>query len=259
MLVFGLDVTQRKQAETELLKALAREVELGQLRTSFVSMVSHEFRTPLGIIQSSAEILEAYLDRLNPDERREHLQSVHKNTRRMAALMEEVLLIGRLDAGKMDFKPAPLDLPGFARRLVDDVAAATDRRCPIELRVDALEGEAQADERLLQHILTNLITNAVKYSAPGQPVQVEMWREGTHVVSLIRDQGIGIPEPDRAGLFKAFHRGSNVQERSGTGLGLTIVKRCVDLHGGHIRLESVVGRGTSAIVRLPIFVAPPAS
>ena len=106
MLVIGLDITQRKQAEAELHRTLAREKELGQLRSNFVSMVSHEFRTPLGIIQSSAEILEDYLDQLEPAERKEHLQSIRKNTRRMASLMEEVLLIGSLEAGKMEFKPA---------------------------------------------------------------------------------------------------------------------------------------------------------
>src|SRR5215475_14035592 len=127
-------------------------------------MVSHEFRTPLGIIQSSAEILDDYLDRLDPDERKEHLQSIQKNTRRMAALMEEVLLIGGFDAGKVDFKPGPLDLARFAGQLVDEVLSATDRRCPIHLTFAEMPGSANADERLLRHIFTNLLTNAVKYS-----------------------------------------------------------------------------------------------
>ena len=121
------DITQRKQAEAELLRTLDREKELGQLRSNFVSMVSHEFRTPLGIIQSSAEILEDYLEQLEPVEREDHLQSIRKNTRRMAGMMEEVLLIGSLDAGKMEFKPALLDLRTFVRRLVDEVLSATDR------------------------------------------------------------------------------------------------------------------------------------
>ena len=120
MLVSGLDITQRKQAEAELLRTLAREKELGQLRSKFVSMVSHEFRTPLAIIQSSAEILDDYLDQLEKAERKDHLQSIRKNTRRMAALMEETLLIGSFDAGKMEFKPAPLELLSFVRRLVED-------------------------------------------------------------------------------------------------------------------------------------------
>jgi PAS domain S-box-containing protein len=131
-LLVAVDITERKGAEAELLKALAREQELGQLKSNFVSMVSHEFRTPLGIIQSSDEILSDYLDRLDPTERRAHLQSIAKNTRRMAGLMEEVLVLGRFDAGKMDFQPAPLDLRAFCQRLVDEVLSATERQCPIE-------------------------------------------------------------------------------------------------------------------------------
>ena len=136
MLVIGLDVTQRKHAEAELLRTLAREQELGQLRSHFVSMVSHEFRTPLGIIESSAEILKDYLDQLGPAEREEHLQSISKNTRRMAGLMEEALLVGSLDAGKAELEPEALDLRTFTRRLADEVLSATDRRWPIELSLE---------------------------------------------------------------------------------------------------------------------------
>src|SRR4029077_14844483 len=157
-----------KLAETELLRTLAREKELGRLRSHFVSMLSHEFRTPLGIIQSSAEILEDYLDRLEPAERKDHLQSIRKNTRRMAELMEEALLIGSFDAGKMEFKAVRLDLGTFVRRLVDEVLSATDRRCPIELSLADIPDEFMADERLLRHIFTNLLTNAVKDSAFGR-------------------------------------------------------------------------------------------
>jgi PAS domain S-box-containing protein len=253
MLVIGLDVTQRKQAEAELLRTLAREKELGQLRSNFVSMVSHEFRTPLGIIESSAEILEDYIESLDAAERKEHLQSICKNARRMAGLMEEALLIGSLDAGKMEFKPEPLDLQAFVRRLLDEVLSATNRRCPIELLLDGIPSEIQADERLLRHIFTNLLTNAVKYSDAGQLVRLEIGCDKTEIVCAIRDQGIGIPDADREWLFNAFHRGHNVSDRPGTGLGLVIVKRCADLHGGKIKLESKLGEGTAVTVRLPIF------
>jgi PAS domain S-box-containing protein len=245
------DITQRKQAEAELVRTLAREKELGQLRSKFVSMVSHEFRTPLGIIQSSAEILEDYLDGLEPAERKDHLRSIRNNTHRMAVIMEEVLLIGSFDAGKMEFKPAPLDLPSFLRKLVDEVLSATGQRCPIQLSTLEIPVELQADERLLRHIFTNLLTNAVKYSDTGRPVQFEIKGVGGEILCAIRDQGIGIPEADREWLFNAFHRGHNVDERPGTGLGLVIVKRCVDLHGGKINVVSKVGEGTTVTVRLP--------
>jgi PAS domain S-box-containing protein len=252
MLVSGLDITERKQAEAELLRTLAREKELGQLRTKFVSTVSHEFRTPLAIIQSSAEILDDYLDRLEKTERKEHLQSIRKNTQRMAALMEETLLIGSFDAGKMEFKPTPLEPRSFGRRIVDEVLSATNRRCPIDFLVQENLTVLQADGRLLRHILTNLLHNAVKYSEPGSLVQIEVERAGTDNLFTIRDQGIGIPEPDQEWLFSAFHRGQNVGDCPGTGLGLVIVKRCVDLHSGKIKIESELGKGTVVTVRLPI-------
>ena len=238
LLIFALDITQRKQAEAELLKTLAREKELGQLRSKFVSMVSHEFRTPLGIIQSSAEILEDYLEQLQPTEREDHLQSIRNNTRCMAGIMEEVLHVGSFDAGKMEFKPAPLDLPSFVQRLVDEVLSITNRRCPIELLLVKMPDGIELDERLLRHIFTNLLTNAVKYSDPGRAVQFEIKRTGPEIVCTVRDQGIGIPDADREWLFNAFHRGHNVDDRPGTGLGPVIVKRCVDLHGGRISVES---------------------
>ena len=246
------DITQRKLAEAELVRTLAREKELGQLRSKFVSMVSHEFRTPLGIIQSSAEILEDYLDQLETTEREDHLQSIRNNTRRMAGIMEEVLLLGSFDAGKMEFKPTALDLRTFARGVVDEVLVVTNHRCSIDLSMAHLPDQIQADERLLRHIFTNLLTNAVKYSDPGKPVRWEIECARTEVVCLICDQGIGIPEADREWLFNAFHRGHNVDDRPGTGLGLVIVKRCVDLHGGKISVESKVGQGTAVTVRLPM-------
>ena len=126
-------------------------------------MVSHEFRTPLAIIQSSAEILDDYRDQLEETERRSHLQSIRKNTRRMAALMEETLLIGSFDAGKMEFKPTLLELRTFVPRLVEEVLSVTNRRCPIEFLSAEMPARVQADERLLRHIFTNLLTNAVKY------------------------------------------------------------------------------------------------
>ena len=251
-LLVSVNITERKRAEAELLKALEREQELGQLKSNFVSMVSHEFRTPLGVIQSSAEILGDYLDELDPGERKEHLQSIAKNTRRMADMMEEVLVLGRLDAGKMDFQPAPLGLRGFCARLVDEVLSANELACTIELRTSDLPSEAHADERLLRHIFTNLLSNAVKYSERERPVQFSVEREARDAVFTLRDRGIGIPEADQAWLFNAFHRGSNVGQRAGTGLGLVIVKRCVELHGGKICVESKVGDGTTVTVRLPV-------
>ena len=245
------DISQRKRAEAELLKALAREKELGQLKSNFVSMVSHEFRTPLGIIQSSAEILNDYLDQLQPSERAEQLASITSNTRRMAEMMEEILVLSRLDAGRMDFQPAPLDLAALCRQLVEEARSTTDRQCPIDFVPSGLPAAVNADERLLRHIFLNLLTNAVKYSEPGQPVSFHARSEGGALEFILTDHGIGIPEAEQARMFEAFHRGSNVGNRHGSGLGLVIVKRCVDLHGGKITVESRMGVGTTVRITLP--------
>jgi signal transduction histidine kinase len=188
---------------------------------------------------------------LEPSEREDHLRSIRNNTRRMARVMEEVLFMGSFEAGKMEFKPVVLELRKFVQALVDEVLSTTAGRCPIELSFSEMPAEIQADERLLRHIFTNLLTNAVKYSGPGSPVRFEIAPVGGDMVYAIRDQGIGIPEADREWLFNAFHRGHNAAERPGTGLGLVIVKRCVDLHDGKINVESKLGEGTVVTVRLP--------
>jgi PAS domain S-box-containing protein len=257
ILSFGQDITQRKRAEGELLKTLEREKELNQLKSNFVSMVSHEFRTPLAIIQSSAELLREFFQRMQPDERDEQLESITGNTRRMAGMMEEILVLSRLDAGKLNFQPTALDFNTFCRRVVDEVLSATSRRCPIELSLALPSPQARADERLLEHILTNLLSNAVKYSEPGVCVRFAIERESTEAVCVIRDEGIGISESDQQMLFTAFHRGANVGSRAGTGLGLLLVKRCVELHRGKVRIASKVGQGTTVTVRLPVFETNP--
>ena len=250
---FVSDISERKKAEAELHKALAREKELGQLKSNFVSMVSHEFRTPLGVILSSAEILDSYFEQLEPGERREHLKSIQRNTRRMAGLMEEVLVLGMVEAGKMEFKPAPLDLRLFCQRLLEELQTAAERKCPVAFEPAKVPADAFGDERLLRHIFSNLVGNAIKYSPAGSPVEFEIRPEGRCAICVVRDRGVGIPAEEQGRLFQAFHRGANVRDIPGTGLGLTIVKRCVELHGGMLHLDSVPGQGTTVTVSLPLF------
>jgi PAS domain S-box-containing protein len=247
------DISERKRAEAELLQGLTREKELHELKSRFVSMVSHEFRTPLGIIMASAEILDAYLDRLPPEERRSNLRDITDASRQMSGMMEEVLLLGRVEAGKMTCRPAPLDLAVFCQRLADEVTSATNGRCPIRLALASGLAEARADESLLRHVFTNLLHNAVKYSKDGSPVDWELAAHDSMALFTVRDRGIGIPEPDARQVFQAFHRGRNVGDTPGTGLGMVIVKRCVELHGGRIAFESREGEGTTFLVALPLF------
>jgi signal transduction histidine kinase len=181
------------------------------------------------------------------------LQSIVNNTRRMAEMMEEILALSRLDAGKMIFKPEPFDLASFCRRVVDEVLSATNRKCAIELSLASIPPEALGDERLLGHVFTNLLNNAVKYSEPGATIHFAVERDGGDAVCIIRDPGIGIPSNDQQWLFNAFQRGANVGDRPGTGLGLVLVQRSAELHRGSVRIESKVGEGTQVTVRLPMF------
>ena len=169
--------------------------------------------------------------------------------------MEEVLLFSRLEAGGLAFTPEPLDLQGLCERLRDEVFSATRGRCPILLETEGALSHAHGDETLLRHILSNLLSNAVKYSEEGSVVMATLWRSGNDAVLTVSDRGIGIPSDGLAKLFEAFYRARNAAAFAGTGLGLVVVKRCVDLHGGTISIESTEGVGTTVRVVLPLFAS----
>ena len=242
-----------RQAEKDLLRTLAAEKELSGLKTRFVSMVSHELRNPLGIVMCSTEVLKNYPDALSDSEREGHLQAIHESSQRMSALMEEVLFLGRVEAGRIQCTRAPLPLESLCRRAISETQMTHRATNPLEVRFDGnLEG-AMGDESLVRHILTNLVSNALKYSQPGQPVAVSVRRAGDLGVFRVTDMGIGIPAEDVVHVFDGFYRGSNVGSVSGFGIGLSIVRRCVEVHGGHIRFESHEGSGTWFEVELPLF------
>ncbi|MBI3868020.1 MAG: HAMP domain-containing histidine kinase [Verrucomicrobia bacterium] len=247
------EAAEREKARVEISRALSVERDMNELKTRFVSMVSHEFRTPLGITMSAVELLRHHLPLLDDAKRQELFNDIFASTRHMAGLMEQVLLLGRVEAGKLAYRPAPLDLTAVCERLIDESHSATSRRCPIRMAPPGHLGEACADESLLRHIFSNLFSNAVKYSAAGEPVDFSVRREGSNAVFTVRDSGIGIPEADLPKLFQAFHRAGNVGDTAGTGLGLVIVKRCVDLHNGRLEIRSAPGQGTTFTVVLPVF------
>jgi signal transduction histidine kinase len=231
-------------------QALAAEKEVSELKSRFVNTVSHEFRTPLGIAMSAVELLRHYEDRLPQEEKTQLFDDIHTATKNMAGLMELVLVLGRVDAGKLAFKPVPCDLEVIVRKLIDESLSATNRKSPIHWTAENDLSGSCAGEALLRHIFTNLLNNAVKYSAAGSPVHFSGRREGPVAVFNVQDHGIGIPEADLPTLFEAFHRASNVGGIPGTGLGLVISKRCAELHGGSIEEHSETGTGTTFTVRL---------
>ena len=247
----GRDITQRKEAEVEMRHALIKERELHELKSRFVSMTSHEFRTPLSTILSSAELLEHYGHRWSEEEKREQLQMIQAAVERMTNLLEDVLLLGKAEAGKLSVNRVKCEVVQLCQALTGEIRQSDNHQHQLEFIASAPAINVYIDIKLLLQILTNLLSNAVKYSPVGSLVQFRVESDDQSVVFYVRDQGIGIPAGDRPHLFQSFHRASNVGTTPGSGLGLVIVKRCVDLLGGHIKVDSHEGKGTSFVVNLP--------
>jgi signal transduction histidine kinase len=245
-----LDISKRKAAETELFTALQREKELSEMKSKFVSIASHELRTPLTTILSSSELLEHYSESLSGEERKGLLQSIQEAVHRMTALINNVLIIGKSGAGKLNFSPSPMGLGEFVENLVETMRSGEGRARRIMLDCKLEHDNRMVDEPLLRHIMNNLLSNAIKYSPEGSSVNVRVADWANNVVIEVADQGIGIPEKDQAQLFESFHRASNVGDRPGTGLGLAIVKTAAELHGGRVQVESKAGKGTRFTVSL---------
>ncbi len=261
---------QRKQAEGEIRKALAKEKELTELKSRFISMTSHEFRTPLTTILSSAELLERYSYKWTEEKKLTHLHRIQKSVKYMAKLLDDVLIIGKAEAGKLEFNPVPLDLGNFCRSLVEELQLNNTNQYQLVFTTQGIgeQGIREVDhpplpaklpcmdEKLLRQILQNLLSNAIKYSPEGGTVEFTLQSLDELAVFQIRDRGIGIPTEDQQLLFETFHRATNVGTIPGTGLGLAIVKNCVDIHQGQIAVESEIGVGTTFIVTLPMYNLP---
>ncbi len=246
-----LDITERKKAEDDTRAALARQRELNELRSRFVSMTSHEFRTPLASILSSAELLKDYGDRLPADEKLQIVQTIENGVHRMTGMLERVLHMGRAEAHMLEFQPHHLDLLALCTRLVEDARTQHPATACVVVTDFASDVPAGSyDEKLLRHVFGNLLSNAIKYSPQGGEIRFRVAREGARVVFEISDHGIGIPVAEIGHLFESFHRASNVGNIQGTGLGLAIIKSSLELHGGQIHVYSEPGCGTSFTVRI---------
>ena len=253
-----LDITERKNSEAEIREALEQQRALNELRSRFVAMTSHEFRTPLAAILSAEEVLRHYGDRLPAHEKRETLDSIAAGVQRMSRMLDRVLLLGRADAQMLDFQPAEMDLRALCPRLVEE-AKLQHPQSNVEVVCHVVPelGPGLYDEKLLRHIFGNLLSNAIKYSPEGGRVLFEVRPEGDATLFRVCDRGIGIPPDEIGHLFESFHRASNVGNIQGTGLGLAIVKNAVERHGGTIAVESRLGAGTTFSVRIPQARAQP--
>jgi signal transduction histidine kinase len=247
--------TELEQARADLAAALQEEREVGELKSRFVSTVSHEFRTPLGVIMSATDILSRYRDRLAPERQDEHLAEIRQATRHMSGMMEDILLLGRAESGRIAITPQPCDLVELLHRLADETRSAAHQTGQTRITAAPLPGPAGIDEMLLRHMFSNLLSNAVKYSPDGAEIAVHVRADGPSAVISITDSGIGIPPEDARKLFQPFTRAGNVGERPGSGLGLVIVKRCAELHGGTVTFTSTPGAGTTFILSFPAWTA----
>lgn len=251
------DATTRLRAEMDIRNALAREQELSQLKTNFIAMTSHEFRTPLSTILSSAELLEHYGHRWSEQKRITHVQRIKDSISQMMNLLNNVLFIGRADHGRLAAVAGEVELHSFCRDVVEELEHALRISGRVEIHAPGDALRVVTDARLLRQIVINLLSNAVKYSAPESVVTLEISADQRLFQLSVIDHGIGIPLEDQPRLYEEFHRAANVEHVSGTGLGLAIVKRSVDALRGTIECVSELGVGTTFRVSIPRHHAAP--
>jgi PAS domain S-box-containing protein len=248
------DITHIKKAEAEMLKSLEKEKELNKLRANFIAMASHEFRTPLSVISSSAGILESYNNLLNEEQKKCHLDKIQSKVKCMTQLMDDVLLINQAESEKLKFNPELLNLVTFCENIIDELTGINHLH---QIKFNLFNhGNNQnfdfpIDKKLMQYILGNLLNNAIKYSPVKTDINLTLNITDREIIFTIEDKGIGIPSEEMDLLFNSFYRCKNVGKIKGTGLGLSIAKRYVELHQGTIMVNSQVGVGTTFIVTIP--------
>lgn len=258
--VFVRDITIRKKAEQELRTALAREAELNNMKTGFITMTSHEFRTPLTTIQSTSELMMMHVEGQEfrgKEKIGKYLDRIVGEVSRLTSLMNDILVLGRIDAGKIPFNPIALNALDYIREVLEGKHYLKgDERTPI-VSFTGTNTQVMADPALLSHILNNLVSNALKYSKGAPAPEVLLDFTGKSLVIRVKDHGIGIPESDMKNLFQSFYRATNAENIQGTGLGLAIVRQFTELHGGKIAVESKLGEGSVFSVELPFVTNQP--
>jgi len=251
-IVVATDITIQKQAEEALQQALAAEKELGNLKTRFVSMASHEFRTPLATILALVETVSAYRKKLSEEQIDHRLDKIKDQVGHLKDIMEDVLMLARMQARRVEYSPAKVDLDALIRSILDEFQSRSDLKHRLVYTASEASYEAVIDRKLMRQMISNLVSNAIKYSPEDTVVRINLEYMVSALVLKVSDEGIGIPEADLPHLFEPFHRATNVGTISGTGLGLVITKEAVDLHRGTIFVESQLGIGTSFTILIPI-------
>ena len=239
-----------KKGEKEILKALEKEKELNEMKTRFISMASHEFKTPLTTVLSSANLLAKYTDTEQQDKRQRHIDKIKSSVQNLNNILNDFLSLERLESGHIQVHAKEVVLSELLLQINDtfEHTLKKGQKIDFDFKKDL---RILSDPHLIQNIVINLVSNAVKYSPDQQPVKVVTESEGDEVIIRVIDRGIGIPEEDQKNLFERFFRAGNASNIGGTGLGLNIVKRYLDLLDGEISFTSKVGEGTEFMIRFP--------
>lgn len=238
-----------KQRTAELYAANEQLRELSNLKSRFVSMVCHEFRNPMNNIALSVSSLARYDEKLSQRQKKQYLLNIKENVERMTRMIDDILVLGKLDAKQLRLSPEPLNLVDFCRNLLIEFPSEQGRLSFTGRHKPLI---AKLDQTLLRSILTNILANAIRYTPDGKPVCLSLRRYKNQAVFVVEDSGLGIPPEDYPHLFEPFHRGKNVSNIPGTGLGLSIVKQFVDFQHGDIQVKSQLGAGTTFKVSLPL-------
>ena len=241
----------RRQELEATCQAIEEAKELTDLKLNFFSLASHELRTPLSAILVSAQLLDNPKAKWTEEKRSRNLRRIQSSAKTMTQLLADILLLTRAEAGKLEFSPTMIELENFGQQLVEEVSFNTQAQHKITVIRQGDCEYAYLDKTLVRAMLMSVLTNAIKYSPPESEITLTVLGEVDRTQFQIRDQGIGIPAADQKYLFESFRRGQNVKSISGTGLGLAVVKKCLDLHGGSIDVASEVGIGTRFTIDVP--------
>lgn len=241
-----------KANQIKLQEALKKEKELNELKSRFVSMASHEFRTPLSTILSSTDLIEAYTKEEQQPKRERHIEKIKSAVSNLTSILNDFLSLSKLEEGNLKAQEVSFNLRSFCESIQDELHGLLKPGQTINRQGINDDQTIRLDKKFLKNILYNLISNAIKYSDPEQPIDTEVEVTDTHLNLTITDYGIGIPEEEQQHLFTRFFRAHNVENIQGTGLGLNIVKRYVELMGGQISFESQLGEGTTFRVVIPL-------
>jgi signal transduction histidine kinase len=249
------DATLQKLRENDLKSIINKEKELNSLKSHFINITSHELRTPIAVIMSSAEIIDMILSKPNLDQKikpENYTTKILAEVNKITDILNDLLIVGQIESGKIKFKPEPVSIKEYIEKIIEENFSTYKDGRKLDYRVQEDGRKVQIDKNLMRHVILNLIGNAFKYSPNKAAPILDVLQTSNELKISVKDFGIGIPEKDIENLFETFYRASNVGNISGTGLGLLIVEHAIQTHKGRIEVNSIEGEGTTISIYIPI-------